>query len=92
MVLFLVALVLGVGLVGRSVFPRLPWPDGSYLLFSLYLIGSLVLGALGVVGEYVGRIYEQVKQRPLYFVKERGGVAALQHERNRPGGPRRSVA
>ncbi|MBY0523903.1 MAG: glycosyltransferase family 2 protein [Gemmataceae bacterium] len=40
------------------------------LLGSVYLIGGGLLFAVGVVGEYVGRIYEQVKARPLYIVKE----------------------
>jgi dolichol-phosphate mannosyltransferase len=40
------------------------------LLVVLLLVGGAILGALGVVGEYVGRVYEQVKARPLYLVKE----------------------
>lgn len=42
----------------------------SFLIGSLYLIGGSLLCAIGLVGEYVGRIYEQVKGRPLYLLKE----------------------
>ena len=39
------------------------------------LIGSVQLAVLGVMGQYVGRIYEEVKGRPLYLVQERIGFA-----------------
>jgi dolichol-phosphate mannosyltransferase len=38
-------------------------------------IGSVQLTVLGVMGQYVGRIYEEVKGRPLYLVRERIGFA-----------------
>ncbi len=44
---------------------------------SVYLVGGSILFALGVVGEYVGRIYEQVKARPLYVVKETHGAEGI---------------
>jgi dolichol-phosphate mannosyltransferase len=40
------------------------------LLGSVYVVGGAVLCGLGTVGEYVGRVYEQVKGRPLYLLKE----------------------
>ena len=40
------------------------------LLVSLWFIGGAILVALGVIGEYVGKIYAVVKRRPRYFIEE----------------------
>jgi glycosyltransferase involved in cell wall biosynthesis len=45
-------------------------PGGVAVLTALHLIGGAVLCSLGLLGEYVGRVYEQVKGRPLYLLKE----------------------
>lgn len=37
------------------------------------LLGGFILSTLGMIGEYVSRIYEEVKQRPIYFLKGKMG-------------------
>lgn len=45
--------------------------NGTVLILSaLGMVGGLILGSLGIIGEYIARIYEEVKGRPLYLLKE----------------------
>lgn len=47
------------------------WVPGWTLLFvGMMFLGGMQMLAIGVAGEYIGRIYTEVKQRPLYFVRE----------------------
>lgn len=40
------------------------------LLVSLWFIGGAILTAIGVIGEYIGKIYKEVKRRPRYFIEK----------------------
>jgi glycosyltransferase involved in cell wall biosynthesis len=45
--------------------------DGwTSLILCIVVLGASNLISIGILGEYVGRTYEQVKQRPLYFIQE----------------------
>lgn len=73
---FLAAAVAVLG-IGYTLFLRLftgNWASGFTLLFiSISFLGGVTLTCLGIVGEYVGRIYRELKRRPLYVVDERLG-------------------
>ncbi|MBP3590634.1 MAG: glycosyltransferase, partial [Muribaculaceae bacterium] len=42
----------------------------SSLMLSVWFLGSLILMAIGIVGEYVGKIFVEVKNRPRYNIEE----------------------
>lgn len=45
-------------------------PGWTSLAVAVLFLGGVQLLAIGILGEYVGRIYDQVKRRPLYLVRE----------------------
>jgi dolichol-phosphate mannosyltransferase len=52
------------------------WVAGwAFLIIAILFLGGIQLVFLGVMGEYLGRVYGEVKRRPLYFVKERIGFS-----------------
>jgi len=62
------AFVYGVILIFQKIFLGNPIPGYPSLLVSILFIGGAILMGIGVIGEYIGRIYLEVKQRPRYIV------------------------
>lgn len=49
-------------------------PGWTSIVVVAFFVGGVQLIVLGVIGEYVGRIYDEVRRRPLYLVRETLGV------------------
>lgn len=48
-------------------------PGWTSLLISVWFIGGAILTSLGIIGEYVGKIYKEVKRRPRYLIDRFAG-------------------
>ena len=72
---FFSAVIGGVGIlyavVGRIFFSQY-WVTGWTALFvSIMFMGGVQLITIGIIGEYIGKIYKELQNRPLYLVKEK---------------------
>ncbi len=57
----------------RIVAPTSPLTGFASIMIAIFFLGAVQLVSIGILGEYVGRIYEEVKGRPLYVLSEVAG-------------------
>lgn len=60
----------GAYLIFKTIVYGVETPGYASLMVVVLFIGGLILMCLGIIGEYIARIYIEVKQRPLYLVQE----------------------
>jgi len=58
----------------RIFVPNSPLTGFTMILVAVFFLGAVQLVCIGILGEYIGRIYEEVKGRPLYTISEIVGL------------------
>lgn len=62
-------------LILRTMILGIDVPGYASLMVIILFLGGIQLVTLGVIGEYLGRVFNEVKGRPLYLVRETHGIA-----------------
>ena len=69
----LIALIYASFLVVRTLIYGVDVPGYASLMVAILFMGGIQLVTLGIIGEYLSRLYEEAKGRPLYLVREELG-------------------
>ena len=81
---FLVAFVYMVWVMAKTFVYGDPVRGYPTLMVTVLFFSGVQLIFLGVLGEYLGRVYEEVKARPLFLVREAFGIAPLDAPHHAP--------
>jgi glycosyltransferase involved in cell wall biosynthesis len=75
--LALLSALYGIYLIGETLFLGVRTPGFASIMVGMLFLSGVQLISLGVIGEYVGRIFTEVKHRPLYLVADEIGSQRL---------------
>jgi len=64
------AFAYGLFIIVRTLVFGSPVPGYPSLIVIILFLGGIQLMSIGILGEYIGRIFNETKRRPLYFVNE----------------------
>lgn len=70
LIIALVSLVYASFLMLRTIILGIDVPGYASLMVAVLFLGGIQLLTLGIIGEYIGRVYEEVKGQPLYLVRD----------------------
>jgi dolichol-phosphate mannosyltransferase len=75
-----VAFVVAVVEIGIKIFSGYNLPGYTSTIFAILFLGGVQLITIGILGEYVGRVYDEIKGRPLYLIAEDVGSGLDAHD------------
>jgi polyisoprenyl-phosphate glycosyltransferase len=81
LVISLVSFVYASFLVIRTLIFGIDVPGYASIMVAVLFLGGVQMLSLGFIGEYLGRVYDEVKQRPLYLVRDCYGFDAQDSEK-----------
>lgn len=67
---FMFSLVMGGIVLYTALFTKKAIQGWASTVLPIYFIGGIQLLALGIIGEYIGKIYKETKRRPRYFIEK----------------------
>jgi polyisoprenyl-phosphate glycosyltransferase len=79
LVISILSFATGLWALWLRLFTQEAIPGWASTVLPMYLLGGIQLFSLGVIGEYLGKIYLETKRRPRYFIEE-----FISHESPRP--------
>ena len=74
LVISMIAFAFGIYFIVKTIFygqSVAGWPS---LIVSLYFLGGIIISILGIIGIYLGKVFDEVKRRPLYIIADRTDV------------------
>jgi glycosyltransferase involved in cell wall biosynthesis len=70
LVVFLLSMFMSVFIVGVKLFSTRAVPGWASTVLPVYFIGGIQILCIGVIGEYIGKIYKETKARPRYIIEK----------------------
>ncbi|MEX0828072.1 MAG: glycosyltransferase, partial [Haliea sp.] len=74
----MLAFIYGAWMIAKTLLYGNPVPGYPSLMVVVLFLGGVQLIALGVIGEYLGRMFDETKKRPLYFILEHVKARSVQ--------------
>lgn len=65
-----ISFIYGIYLIINYLINKTTLTGWSSIMISMFFIGGLLLSSMGILGIYVGKIFDEVKSRPIYTIKE----------------------
>ncbi|MEO5331897.1 MAG: glycosyltransferase family 2 protein [Magnetococcus sp. YQC-5] len=80
LIITVVSFLAALAVIAHRLFFDLNIPGYTLLTAGIFLLSGIQLLFIGVLGEYIGKIYHQVQGRPLYIVQETGDASSKPHD------------